>query len=305
MKAIVCEKNGPAKNLRLTETEKPVPKDNEVLIKIHAGTVTIGDVLMRRAGFFLRLLLAVMGFGKKKIPGTELSGTVEAVGDDVKRFQPGDEVYGTTTGLPYGGNAEYVCVPEEWKQGVLSLKPKNVNFEEAAAVPVGGMTALQFLRRGKIQKGQRILIYGASGSVGSYAVQLAKYFGSEVTGVCSAANLEMVRGLGADFTADYTAENFKTEFFTENAHSFDIVFDAVGKLPAKESKSLLKEGGTSLSIKSLTSEKNEFLDTLREIIEAGKLRPAIDRRFPLEQTAEAHRYVEQGHKKGNVVITVP
>ncbi|MCP4260165.1 MAG: NAD(P)-dependent alcohol dehydrogenase [Planctomycetes bacterium] len=300
MKAIVWTKSGPPDVLELKEVEKPVPRDNEVLIKVHASTVTIGDAIIRKIPRLILLPMGLLfGFKSKKITGHEFAGVVEAKGKEVKLFKEGDEVYGTTTGLSGGGNAEYVCVPEEWKMGVVAKKPAVMTFEEAAAVPIGAMTAMQILKKGNIRTGQKVLIYGASGSVGTYVVQLAKSYGAEVTGVCSSTNLEMVRSLGAETVIDYTKEDF-----TRNGEKYDVVFDAVRKIRSSRCKGSLKESGCFLSSRSPTKELTEDLEFLTELIEAGKIKSAIDRRYPLEQTAEAHRYVDKGHKKGNVVITV-
>lgn len=300
MKAIVITKYGSADGLQLQEVEKPAQANDEVLVKVHAATVTTGDVMLRKlpfpVWFFLRLF---MGLKRKKIPGHELAGVVEAVGKDVERFQVGDRVFGTTTGLSVGANAEYVCLPQTWEKGALEKMPANVPFEEAAAVPVGGMTALQLLQKAHVEQAQEVLIYGASGSVGSFAVQLAKHFGANVTAVCSTRNVDWVRELGADRVIDYTKENF-----TERDETYDLIFDAVGKAPPSRSKESLTENGAFESVRSSTSEKRENLIFLRELVEAGKLRPVIDRCYALEQTAEAHRYVEEGHKQGNVVITI-
>lgn len=307
MKAVIYTEYGPPEVLQPAELEKPVPNQQEILVKIQATTVTSG-VIWARAGNHpdspLFTLAVRLLFGLKKprrtILGYELSGVVEKVGSEVKRFMQGDQVFGTTSGLKAGSYAQFVCLPEDWKEGVIARMPANLTFEEAAAVPIGGMTALYLLRKAKIQPGQKVLIYGASGSVGTFAVQIAKnYYRAQVTGVCSTSNLDLVRSLGAERVIDYTEEDI-----TDNSKRYDVVFDAVGKMTSDQKKSVLHEKGAYISVKSPTSERTEDLLLLKEMVEAGKLRPAIDRIYALEQIAEAHRYVEKGHKKGNVVVSV-
>jgi len=324
MKAIVHTAYGPPDELQLKEVEKPVPKEDEVRIKIHATTVTTSDCNVRNFTFVPKLFLLPMRmqFGlmkpKNNILGFDLAGDVEAVGKDVIRFKIGDQIFGTTEPA-YGAHAEYICLPED---GVLTNKPANMTYEEAATIPVIANTALHFIRDlGNIQAGQKVLINGASGGIGTFAVQLAKYYGAEVTGVCSTTNLELVRSLGADKVIDYTKEDF-----TKTGQTYDVIFDAVGKSSFSRCKSSLKKTGIYLDTlpklatllqmlwtlkigsKKVKMEgapaKVENLLFLKELIEVGQLKTVIDRRYPLKQTAEAFRYVEKGHKKGNVVITV-
>lgn len=305
MKAAIYEKYGTPDVLTLQEIEKPVPKDNEVLIKIHATTVAAGDIRMRGfkvpAKFWLPMRLALGLTGpKKKILGMELSGKIEAVGKEVKTFKEGDQVF-AATGFG-GGYAEYTCLPDiaAPKKGIwMEKKPVNITYEEAAAVPVGGITALAFLRKANAKNGQKVLVYGASGSVGTYAVQLAKYYGAEVTGVCSAANLELIKSLGADTVIDYAIEDF-----AKNGQRYDLVFDAVGKISGSHAKEALTENGIFLSTWQSPGVEPDDLAALKLLVESGKLKAVIDRIYPIEQIVEAHRYVEAGHKKGNVVITV-
>lgn len=297
MKAIVCTKYGPPEVLELQEVAKPVPKHNQVLVKIHATTVTRGDVVLRGLKFPASIVFGlVFGLSRNKITGHELAGEIEAVGKDVTRFQVGDELF-ASTGIKGGANAEYICLPED---GMIAEKPANMTYDEAAAVPVGANTALHILRHGNIKEGQSVLIIGASGSVGTYAVQLARFFGAEVSAVCSAENFAMVKSLGAAHVIDYTSEDF-----TKNGLTYDVIFDTVNKSSSSHCKGSLKQGGVYLSARSSTKEKPENLVFLRELIESGDLKAFIDRRYPLAQIVEAHRYVEKGHKKGNVVITVP
>lgn len=306
MKAVVYTEYGPPEVLRLVDIPKPAPRDREVLVQVRATTVTIGDTIMRSLnipvpGWQKVMARLYLGWNRPKRPilGMELAGEIESVGKKVARFKPGDAVFASTFAVNFGGYAEYKCLPEN---GVLALKPAALSFEQAAAIPGAGMTALHCLNKGHIQPGQKVLIYGASGAVGTNAVQLAsRHFGADVTGVCSAANLELVKALGASPVMDYT----RPDFSLDNA-AYDVVFDAVGKLAPAQGKQALKPGGVYLNVHADSDggNKREHLLLLKELAEAGQLKPAIDRVYPLEEIVAAHRYVEQGHKKGNVVISI-
>ena len=321
MKAIVCSRYGPPDVLQLEEVEKPVPKDNEVLIRVYAATVTAGDCGLRSMDFPLLWQLVVrIGFGlrapRRRILGQELAGEIESVGKDVRLFRKGDQVF-AFAGLRLGAYAEYDCLPEE---GLIATKPPNMTYEEAAAVPAGGLHALHLLRKANIQSGQTVLIVGAGGSIGTFAVQLAKSFGAKVTAVDSTMKLAMLRSIGADEVIDYTKDDF-----TKNGVIYNVIFDVVGKSSFSGCISSLREGGfyllgnpgLSQRVRGLWTSKTsskkvidglvyrtQDLVFLKELIDAGKIRSAIDRRYPLEQTAEAHGYVDTGQKVGNVIITV-
>jgi NADPH:quinone reductase-like Zn-dependent oxidoreductase len=321
MKAIVCTKYGPPEVLQLREVEKPIPDYNEVLIKIHATTVSSADGLMRRSESFISRV--ILGFSKPRkkysIMGLEFSGEIESIGKDAKRFRQGDQVFGFT-GFNPGTYAEYKSMNEK---GSLAFKPSTMSFEEAASVVDGASTALFFLRdKARIHRGQKVLIVGASGGIGVFAVQIAKILGAEVTGICSTSNLDLVKSLGADTTIDYTKKDF-----TSSGKKYDVIFDTAGKSSFWKSKASLTKNGlylvttgaimknyaltclTKLAsrkkfIFAMSVEKNEALKFIKELIDSGKLKTVIDRTYPLEQIAEAHRYIEKGHKKGNIAITV-
>jgi NADPH:quinone reductase-like Zn-dependent oxidoreductase len=326
MKAIVWTRYGSPDGLQLQELEKPVPKDDEVLIKIISTTVTAGDCEMRslKIPVLFRLPMRLYnGFSKPeriKILGQELAGEIESIGKDVRSFQKGDQIF-ATTGFRFGAYAEYICLPEVSNMGVLARKPVNLTFEEAAAVPTGGLEALHFMRKGNIQSGAKVLIIGAGGSIGSFAIQLARYFGAEVTGVDSTGKLDMLRSIGADHVIDYTQEDY-----TKSTETYDVIFDVMGKGSFSGCVRLLKHNGRYLignpglshivlgawtSLRSskkvifgAANQKTEDLLYLKELIEAGKIKSVVDRCYLLEQVPAAHRYVDTGQKKGNVVITI-
>jgi len=303
MKAVICVKHGSPGRLQIKDVRRPVVKKDEVLVRIAATTVTAGDVVLRKQGYLQFLLLwplATLLFGirnqRKKILGHEFAGIVDSVGEGATRFEKGDAVFGTT-GFKGGGHAEYISCQEN---SIIALKPENLSFEEAAALPIGGVSALHLLNKVHVQPGERVLIYGASGSIGTYAVQLARHFKAEVTGVCSTPNLGLVESLGADTVLDYTREDISA---TEER--YDVIFDTVGKFPRSKAQKLLTENGRYISTHSSpVREKQEYLSLIRELAEKGVIKAVIDQLFPLEKIQEAHAYVESGRKKGNVVIQV-
>jgi NADPH:quinone reductase-like Zn-dependent oxidoreductase len=302
VRAVVCTRYGPPEVLQLRDLPKPQPQGSEVLIRIAATTVTASDCIVRAFNIPTRLKLpmgVVLGFRRPRNPilGLVLAGEVESVGRDVTKFKPRDQVYAFTE-FRFGAYAEYKCLPET---AVVALKPSNVTYEEAAAIPYGGLLALFFLKQATIESRRRVLVYGASGAIGTSAVQLGKYFGAEVTGVCSAVNLDLVKSLGTDVVIDYTKDDF-----TQNGNRYDLIFNAVGKRKAVlQAEDSLTPAGRHITVDDSGPKlRAEHLAFLTKLVESGKLRPVIDRTYPLEQIVDAHRYVDEGHKKGNVVIAV-
>lgn len=295
MKAVVYEKYGPPDVLQLKDLPKPIPNENEILVKVYSTSVTAGDWRMRKAEPFMIRFVAGLFKPTKKILGFELAGVIEEVGKKVQSFRKGDPVF-ASCGFKFGAYAEYKCLPEN---DSVARKPSNMTFEEAATVPIGGLTALRFLKTAGIKPGDNVIIYGASGSVGTFAIQLAKYFGATVTAVCSTSNNLLVRSLGADKIIDYTNEDF-----TKIKSQFDVVLDAVGKTSKSKCKNILKQQGRYVTVSSFQKKNPNDLLFLKDLIEAGKLKTVIDRRYTLEQVRDAHAYVEKFHKKGNVAIKV-
>jgi NADPH:quinone reductase-like Zn-dependent oxidoreductase len=302
MKAVVYENYGGPEVLRLTEIEKPIPKDGEVSVKIHATTVTVGDTRMRafnvprRHWIFARFYLGLFK-PKRQVLGMEIAGEIEEVGKYVKRFKTGDRVYASTMYNGFGGYAAYKCLPEN---GAIAQMPAGVSYSEAAAIPIGGSAALRFLRKGKISAGQKVLIYGATGSVGTFAIQIAHYFGAEVTAVCSTSGIELAESLGASHVIDYTRKDF-----TSGGKVYDLIFDAVGKINRSKSKRALKQGGVFVSVTGNPGKTttNDLL-FLNQIIQEGKLKSVIEKEFSFDQIVDAHRFVESGRKKGNIAVRV-
>ncbi len=300
MKAVIYEKYGPPEVLRLADVEKPVPGKDELLVKVKATTVTAGDWRMRKADPFLaRIFNGLLKPRRIKILGFEISGIVEETGKDVKKFKNGDEIF-ASCGFSFGGYAEYKCLNTN---NMIAHKPGNISFAEAAALPIGGVSALTGIKQGNIRKGQSVLINGASGSVGTYAVQIASNLGAEITAVCSSGNFDLVKKLGAAHCVDYRKENI-----LETDKKYGMVFDAVGRLMSgispREFKRILKPGGVFGTVETNKKSPREAIDELAEMVKEGKIKPVIDRIHTLDEIVEAHRYVEQGHKKGNVVIKI-
>ena len=306
MKAVVYENYGSPEVLTIKDVEKPIPKKNEILIKVKASSVSAGVLWVRNgkhpdSKFFTLMVRLMFGLKKPKnqILGYEFSGEIKSTGANVKAFKKGDKVFGTTTGLKQGSYAEYICIPEKWSEGVVAIMPSNLSFEEATAIPIGGMTALQILRKANIQSGQKVLIYGASGSVGTYAVQLAKAYEANVTGVCSTTNIDLLKSIGADNVIDYTKVDI-----SKIDEKYDVIFDAVGKISKTICKKIITKNGRYLSVKSITKEKQEYLTFLKELTKTNKIKPVIDKVYSIEDIVEAHKYVDKGHKKGNVIIKI-
>jgi NADPH:quinone reductase-like Zn-dependent oxidoreductase len=296
MKAVVYEKYGPPEVLKLKNIEKPVPKANEVLVKVYSTTVTAGDWRMRKADpFMVRIFGGLFKPSRVKILGFELAGVVEEIGKEVTSLKKGDSVF-ASCGLKFGAYAEYKCLPVNY---LIAIKPSNMTFEEAATVPIGGLTALRFLKRAAVKKGDNVLIYGASGSVGTFAVQIAKHYGAKITAVCSTANIDLVSSLGADKVIDYIKDDF-----TKTEARFNVILDAVGKTSKSECKNLLQPGGKYISVSGSPKSNPDDMLVLKELIESGKLKTVIDRRYTIEKIREAHAYVEKFHKKGNVVVNI-
>lgn len=302
MKAIIYERYGAPEVLRIQHIEKPVPGENEILIKVQAATVTAGDTRMRSftvpawQWIFARIYLGIFK-PKRPVLGMELSGKIDSVGKNVKRFRVGDEVYASTLHLNFGSYAEYKCIPEA---GAVALKPTNLDFKQAAAIPIGAGTALRFLRKAKIIPGQKILIYGASGSVGTYAIQIAKYFGAEVTGACSASAIPLIQSLGADHVFDYRSGSFE-----QYQSTFDLIFDAAGKGNRSKLKLMLKSTGTIVSVAGDPGKiDSNDLAFLKQLVESASHKPVIEKEYSMDQIVEAHRFVDAGRKKGNVIVTI-